>query len=105
MAGGAGADQVDGGSGNDTVVWRPGEGNDQLRGGDGQDVLKLEMTGLTLEQVRDAIILDDGSRPQIVDGQLTLSGGGSLTIAGETIRFEGFEAVRISDTSPYMYGR
>ncbi len=106
MAGGTGTDDVDGGSGNDTIVWRPGEGNDQLQGGEGQDVLKLEMTGLTLEQVRDAITLDDGSRPQIVDGQLTLAGGaGSLTIGGETIRFEGFEAVRLSDTSPYMYGR
>jgi Ca2+-binding RTX toxin-like protein len=106
MAGGAGADLVDGGEGNDTIVWRPGEGNDHLRGGNGQDVLKLELTGLTLEQVRDAITLDDGSRPQIMDGQLTLNGGsGTLTIGGETIRFDGFEAVRLSDTSPYMYGR
>ncbi len=106
LAGGGGADTIQGGEGDDAVLWRPGEGDDEIHGGAGQDVLRLEQTGLTLGQLRDAIVLQDGSRPQIVDGRLLLGGqAGAVTIGAETIRFDGIDEIQLSEFTPFMYGR
>ncbi len=106
LAGGEDADTIQGGEGDDAVLWRPGEGNDEIHGGAGQDVLRLEQTGLTLGQLRDAIVLQDGSRPQIVDGRLLLGGqAGAVAIGAETIRFDGIGEIQLSEFSPFMYGR
>jgi Ca2+-binding RTX toxin-like protein len=107
MAGGAGTDVVSGSGGNDTVLWSPGEGNDVLNGGEGTDTLRLEMTGMTPQEVLAAMTLSPGSAmPQIVDGALVLTGvSGSLTIGSETITFSGFERLELSEQRMNLYGR
>jgi Ca2+-binding RTX toxin-like protein len=126
LAGGQGADFADGGSGNDTILWRPGEGNDTLRGGHdivwgeehlpGQqpegpdastDTLRLEMTGLTPEQLVAAMTLQDGSaQPVIQDGWIDVTGvSGSITIGGETIHFSQFERLELASSEAPSVGR
>ncbi|MGX9961940.1 calcium-binding protein [Roseomonas sp. F4] len=99
LAGGTGVDVVDGGAGDDLVVWSPGDGNDMLHGGDGTDELRLERTGLTIEQVLAGMTLDPWSAaPVAVDGGINLAGvSGRITIGGETFSFSGFERLTLSN--------
>lgn len=107
MAGGAGTDSVSGGEGHDTILWSPEEGNDVLNGGEGVDTLRLEVTGMSLQDVLGALTLAPGSaQPQIVDGVMVLTGvSGTLTIGGETLTFSGFERLELSETKTPLYGR
>lgn len=126
LAGGQGADFADGGSGNDTILWRPGEGNDTLRGGHdvawgeerlpGQqpegpdastDTLRLELTGMTPEQLVAAMTLREGSaQPSIQDGWIDVTGVvGSITIGGETIHFSEFERLELATSEGPSFGR
>ncbi|WP_439594508.1 hypothetical protein [Falsiroseomonas sp.] len=99
LAGNGGRDMVDGGAGDDVVIWSPGDGPDILTGGSGTDELRLERTGLTIDQVLAGLVPDWGyPAPKVVDGTLDLTGiTGSLTINGETFRFSGFERLTLSD--------
>ena len=111
LAGGRGADRVDGGTGSDTILWQPGEGNDTLRGGEdssgGVDTLRLELTGLTPEQLIAAMTLAEGSaQPVIQDGWIDVTGVvGSITIGGETIQFSQFERLELAQSLSPSYGR
>jgi Ca2+-binding RTX toxin-like protein len=111
LAGGRGADRVDGGTGSDTILWQPGEGNDTLRGGQdssgGVDTLRLELTGLTPEQLIAAMTLEDGSaQPVIQDGWIDVTGvTGSITIGGETIQFTQFERLELATSARASFGR
>ncbi|MBU8536297.1 hypothetical protein J3S20_00500 [Roseomonas tokyonensis] len=99
LAGNGGRDVVDGGAGDDVVIWSPGDGADILTGGSGTDELRLERTGLTIDQVLAGLVPDPGfPTPAMVNGSLDLTGiTGSLTINGETFRFSGFEKLTLSD--------
>ncbi|WP_439597912.1 hypothetical protein [Falsiroseomonas sp.] len=126
LAGGQGADHADGGDGSDTILWRPGEGNDTLRGGhdavwgeerlpgqqpegpDGStDTLRLELTGLTPEQLIAAMTLAEGSaQPVLQDGWIDVTGvTGSITIGGETIHFSQFERLELANSETPSFGR
>ncbi|WP_439597913.1 calcium-binding protein [Falsiroseomonas sp.] len=111
LAGGRGADRVDGGAGSDTILWQPGEGNDTLRGGEdadgGIDTLRMELTGLTPEQLVAAMTLAEGSAlPVIRDGWIDVTGvTGSITIGGETLSFAQFERLELASATGPSYGR
>lgn len=111
LTGGRGADRVDGGTGSDTILWQPGEGNDTLRGGEdsagGIDTLRLELTGLTPDQLIAAMTLAEGSaQPVIRDGWIDVTGvTGSITIGGETIQFSQFERLELAQSLGPSYGR
>jgi hypothetical protein len=113
LAGGLGHDTVDGGYDSDTIAWAIGDGNDSLLGGSnadgsaGFDTLRLEQTGLSTEQLIALIVPDtDSPAPKLVGGVIDVTGvTGSITIAGETIRFAEFERITLSETKQYVYGR
>ena len=111
MIGGSGADliygdQVYGPQGNDVIRWHPGEGNDTIHGGGGTDQLVLEDTGMTLQQLFNAITPDAGSpRPTMSTHSINLTGvSGTITIGGETIRFTGMESL-VNGSYQYFVGR
>ncbi len=96
------ADLLDGGSGDDELLWRPGEGNDTLDGGTGRDA--LTMVGVTWQQVVAGLeLLTAGVNVQIGQGgfiTFTNSAGqplgvsGTVTLGGETLTFRGIETIR-----------
>jgi Ca2+-binding RTX toxin-like protein len=101
LAGGRGDDVVYGLWGNHQFHWQPGDGNDRICGGLGNSVIVLEDTGMTVDQLKAAITLDDGfSFPADpgVPGWLSLGGArGTITIGGETIRFERITSIHLGD--------
>lgn len=105
LDGGAGdgaADLADGGAGNDTFLWAPGDGNDEFRGGDGVDTLNL--LGMNLQDLTAALRLDtQGLQMQVTNNVVTFldatgnpaTFGGTVSIGGETLRFSEVERIRL----------
>jgi len=108
--GGAGSDIIEGGSGADVLngddawgaqgddqfIWSPGGGNDTINGGGGSDLLVLEDTGLTLQQLLNAINETSTLQARIVGSSIDLTGVmGSIRIGNETISFSQMERLMI----------
>ena len=107
LAGGTGLDRVMGGQGQDTILWHPGDGDDIINGGTSDDTLRLEDTGLTPEQLMQAIHVAPGMpMPQLnSDGTINLKGvTGTITIGNETIRFSDMEKLVLGGYT-YIPGR
>lgn len=104
LVGGSGRDTIAGGEGQDVIVWHPGEGADRVDGGAGTDTLRIEDTGMTPQQLLAAIVPEPGSLPPRLDpdGRICLAGvTGSITIAGESIRFANLEWLVAGDYTWY----
>jgi hypothetical protein len=81
----------------DARVWGPGDGDVVFRGGEDADLLWLD--GITLQQLRDGLRLDDPGIRLLVEGNGTVSflgpdgraarADGRVTIGRETLRFTG----------------
>jgi len=108
--GGAGSDIIEGGSGADVLngddawgaqgddqfIWSPGGGNDTINGVGGSDLLVLEDTGLTLQQLLNAINETSTLQARIVGSSIDLTGVmGSIRIGNETISFSQMERLMI----------
>jgi Ca2+-binding RTX toxin-like protein len=102
LTGGLGIDVVIGGEGDDVYVWSPGDGSEVIRDGTGVDTLRLLNTGLTLDQLQEALMVmgrggenmlaplsEDGTR-LVVDGL-----SGQLYINGHTIDFSGINYIEL----------
>jgi hypothetical protein len=120
LIGAAGQDAVYGGEGDDVFLWTPGEGSDLLVGDGGSDTLRLEATGLSLEQVAGLLRYDGwtpGSQVSLVqepDGRAYLVVGGlqnlTLTIPGpdgtaQTLTLDGFERIEVSARALSVFDR
>ncbi|WP_426957171.1 calcium-binding protein [Muricoccus radiodurans] len=98
------ADYMEGGSGNDTFVWSPGDGNDQFQGQDGTD--QLHLPNVSFEQLQAGLQFYDPSLSllQRSDGAVFATNpqgqivpfSGALTVGGETISFNDMESFRLS---------
>jgi Ca2+-binding RTX toxin-like protein len=97
LVGSYGADQISGGQGNDTILWAPRSGNDSAMGDEGIDTLRVNVTGLTLDQLCAAITFDPRyGTPTVADGYVDLTNvRGTLTIQGEKIWLLGLERLEI----------
>jgi Ca2+-binding RTX toxin-like protein len=94
------ADTLDGGTGDDTLVWSPGGGDDQFKGGTGHDTLRLHE--VTMAELLAGLRLDAGAMFHIrPDGTLRLTGpdgqGGSgrILLGGEVLTFSGIETIQL----------
>lgn len=111
LAGGIGDDRVDGGAGNDVILWSAETGSDTITGGEGQDTLRLFGTGLTLDELQQALMLwGRGGEPMEAslspDGtKLVVDGlSGVLTIGGHTIDFSGIEYIELAEPLQAILG-
>lgn len=104
IAGGTGGDFVYGGDGQDLILWHPGDGDDFISGGNGDDTLRLEDTGMSLEQILNAIqVLPGSPQPQLMDGYIDLKGvTGTITIGQETIQFRELERLVVGGYQFYQ---
>jgi hypothetical protein len=121
LIGATGQDSAYGGAGNDLFLWTPGEGSDVLVGDEGTDTLRLEKTGLTIEEVAGLLRYDGWtpeSRVSIVheaDGKAYLVVGGlenlTLTISrpgttvAETLSLTGFERIEVAGNALSVFDR
>lgn len=121
LVGGAGNDTVAGGAGNDVVLadegfdvvlWHPGEGNDTIMGGggttglDGSATLRLEDTGLTLEQILAAMQPAEGATMPYISGEAIIMGGftGTITIGSEVLQVSNLDRLVLGGYT-WMRGR
>lgn len=121
LIGGAGQDSIYGGAGNDVVLWTPGEGSDLLVGDEGTDTLRLENTGLTIEQVAGLLRYDgwtpggqasvvyepDGKAYLVVGGleNLTLTIPATATTPAATLTLAGFERIELTGRAVSVFDR
>jgi Ca2+-binding RTX toxin-like protein len=98
IVGGFGADHIEAGSGDDTVIWSPGQGSDTIDGGSGSDTLLVNIRGLSLDALLNAIQTAPGSAaPSIQGGTINLAGvTGTLVIGDERISFSNLETLRLT---------
>lgn len=112
LIGGFGADTLLGGQGNDLYIWSPGDGDQRIADSDGTDTLRLLNTGLTMDQLRNALTTYSltlqgwtASTPQLPvseDGTKLLVSGMYLeiNINGETIIIEGLDTIELVNEAP-----
>jgi Ca2+-binding RTX toxin-like protein len=101
------ADLANGGDGNDSYIWAPGDGSDQFQGGAGMDTLKLD--NISLQQLQSALTLTGNTNLQMQVG--TSAQGsvvtfadtagnpatfqGMINIGGESLRFSDIERIQL----------
>jgi Ca2+-binding RTX toxin-like protein len=99
------ADHLEGGTGDDTFVWSPGDGNDAFFGQQGKDM--LELVNVTEDQLRAGLQLFNGGLEMLVNSAGTVvfvdsngqpaSFSGTLTIGNERITFQDVERIRLAN--------
>jgi Ca2+-binding RTX toxin-like protein len=121
LIGSKGADAIYAGAGDDVVLWTPGEGSDLLVGDDGTDTLRLEATGLSLEQIAGMLRYDGwpATPPTVVQeagsGKSYLLVGGleNVTLAlpaiggqpAATLTLAGFERIEVTGRALSVFDR
>ncbi|NKE48237.1 hypothetical protein HB662_25900 [Roseomonas frigidaquae] len=91
-------------SGNETLIWHPGDGSRVITLQDGVRTLRLEDTDRTLEQVLAAIRPEPNSagKPRLLLGEISVAGvRGTVALGEEQIRFAGLHRIVIGGYSAY----
>jgi Ca2+-binding RTX toxin-like protein len=95
---GVGDDKGFGGDGNDTFYWGPNLGNDEYHGGAGQDSVVIER--MSLADVIGGLSMYGGASYSVTGNTITFNGpsSGQITFNGQTMKFFGMEKITISAT-------
>ena len=93
---GVGDDKGFGGDGNDVFYWGPNLGNDEYHGGAGQDTVIVER--MSLADVVSGLSLYGGASYSISGNTITFNGSasGQVTFGGQTMKFFGMERITVS---------
>ena len=92
---GGGDDKGFGGDGADTFVWGPGVGNDEYHGGAGQDSIVIER--MSMADVLTGLSMYGGATYSVSGNTITFNGSsnGQITFNGQTMKFFGMEKITI----------